>query len=170
MRVVDAVDDAGVLCRPYLERLYGNGQAGDIRVRLREARRVAGGTGFQAVRIEAVSTRKRAVLVIERVVLVENNEYILDRCCSIFTIASRGSSGSLSGSLKYRATSGPASGLGRDGRVFLHFIVTARGFVLRQRPGKCRLDEGELKQRGRHSQCKTGIPQWSHRGHPLWNR
>ena len=52
----------------------------EVDVGLGEARRIGGRTGFQAVRVDAVDTRKRAVLVIERVVLIENNENIFDVC------------------------------------------------------------------------------------------
>ena len=78
VRVVDAVHDAGVLLGPDPERLDRDGHAVGVRVGLGKAQCVPGGTRLLAVRVESVDAWERAILVVERVVLVEDHEDVFD--------------------------------------------------------------------------------------------
>ncbi len=78
VRVVDAINDAGVLIGPDPERLDRDGHAIGVRVGLGKAQCVPGGTRLLAVRVESVDPWERAILVVERVVLVEDHEDVFD--------------------------------------------------------------------------------------------
>ena len=75
--MVHAIHDGGVLVGPDPKRRNLNDPI-CARIILEIAGRVLGGTGFYAVGVYAVDTRKRAELVVKRVVLVEYYKNILD--------------------------------------------------------------------------------------------
>ena len=77
--MVGRVLDRRVLLGPDAERLDRYRLAGvRIEVALREAWRVGGRARILPVGIEAVDARKRAVFVVERAILVEDDEDVFD--------------------------------------------------------------------------------------------
>ena len=76
--VIDAVDEGRVLLRADAERRHRDRLAVRAGVGLGEARRVRGVARSGAVGEHAVGARERAELVVERMVLVEDHEYVFD--------------------------------------------------------------------------------------------
>jgi hypothetical protein len=79
VRMIGRVLEGGVLLGSDAKRLNFDRLAGEIvGVDLRETRRVGGGTRIFSVGIEPVDARERSVFVVERPVLVEDHEDVLD--------------------------------------------------------------------------------------------
>ena len=79
MGMVGGVLDRRVLLGTDAEWLNGDSLAGvRIEVAFRESRRLGGRARILPVGIEAIDARKRAVFMVERTVLIEDNEDVFD--------------------------------------------------------------------------------------------
>ena len=78
MRMVDAVGEGRVLTGTDQERLHRLGLAIHVLIGLRETGRIGREARLSAVGVNPVDARQSAILIVERVVLVENHEDILN--------------------------------------------------------------------------------------------